>query len=262
MPYKTNYEDIALGIVCPMANERDNAVPFVTDVLDVCGRFPFRSVRMFVILDRKSTDGTLDMLRGVSCRLKELTVVYAPENKCVVDAYVRGYREALEAGSDWILEIDAGYSHQPEDIPGHFAKMIEGYDCVFGSRFCTGGDSTGVSFIRYALSKGGSVVANLLLGTRLKDMTSGFELFSCNTLSAVMTRGIKSRGPFFQTEIKAYLGRLNIAEVPIRYKNASHVLTHKSLEDSLSGLWRLFLLRLSNRLFVTIDRQGYSRHDG
>ena len=107
-----------------------------------------------------------------------LRVVWAPENQCVVDAYVRGYREALIAGVDWILEIDAGFSHQPQDIPQFFDTMLQGYDCVFGSRFMPGGRFSGGSLKRYLISRGGSVLANLVLGTKETDMTSGFELFS------------------------------------------------------------------------------------
>jgi dolichol-phosphate mannosyltransferase len=166
----------------------------------------------------------------------------------VVDAYVRGYREALNSGCDWILEIDAGFSHQPPDIPQFFDKMLEGYDCVFGSRFCTGGTVSDSSTKREVISRGGTILANLLLGTKLKDMTSGFEMFTRAALLEVMMKGIRSRGPFFQTEIKAYCRNLRIAEVPIQYRAASHNVGNQALKDSFSNLWRLFRLRLQGQL--------------
>ena len=108
----------------------------------------------------------------------------------MVDAYLRGYREALAAECDWILEIDAGFSHQPDDIPQFFDKMDEGYDCVFGSRFCNGGRIYDSSLKRNLISRGGTLLANLLLGTRLKDMTSGFEMFSRPALEGVLDRAL------------------------------------------------------------------------
>src|SRR2546423_2421208 len=110
---KTEFADISLGIVCPMANEGELATRFVNEVLDECSSAGFRSVKMFVVLDYASKDGTLEMLRQFEQAQSQLHVVWAPEDRNVVDAYLRGYREALDAGCDWILEIDAGYSHQP-----------------------------------------------------------------------------------------------------------------------------------------------------
>jgi dolichol-phosphate mannosyltransferase len=165
-----------------------------------------------------------------------------------VDAYVRGYREALSAGVDWILEIDAGFSHQPEDIPQFFAAMQQGYDCVFGSRFMKGGRFTGGSMKRYLVSRGGSILTNLALGTKETDMTSGFELFSRAALQMVLKRGIQSRGHFFQTEIKAYCRKLRQVEVPIHYHVQNPNLAGSAVTDSFHHLWRLFKLRRAGEL--------------
>lgn len=240
--------EISLGIVCPMANEEASAVPFVNEVLDQCRSQGFKSVTLFAVLDNKSKDNTRELLENLSKEQAALQVVWAPENRCVVDAYVAGYRQALKASADWILEIDAGFSHQPSDMPPFFARMLEGYDCVFGSRFCRGGQVTDSSFKRYFISRTGTILANSLLGTRLKDMTSGYELFTHRSLQYVLDKGIRSRGPFFQTEIKAYCHRLNIVETPIHYRAATHDIGSSALKDSFSNLWRLFRLRLQGGL--------------
>ncbi|HYG83061.1 MAG TPA: glycosyltransferase [Pyrinomonadaceae bacterium] len=242
------FADIKLGVVCPMANEEASAVRFVNEVLDECVPRGFASVKFFAVLDRVSKDRTRELLEALKRERPELEVVWSPENRNVVDAYVRGYREALNAGCDWILEIDAGFSHQPSDIPQFFDKMTEGYDCVFGSRFCPGGAISDSSVKRKFISRGGSLLSNLLLGTKLKDMTSGFEMFTRRALLEVIKKGIKSSGPFFQTEIKAYCRRLRIAEVPIQYRAASHAVGNQALKDSFSNLWRLFRLRLQGQL--------------
>ena len=228
-----------------MANERDTAERFVREVLAACEPFQFKSLTFYAVLDRVSRDGTLDLLRELEATLPQLRVVWAPENRCVVDAYLRGYREALDAGCDWVLEIDAGYSHQPSDIPRFFEKMLEGNDCVFGSRFCAGGRITDSALKRKIISRGGTFLTNLLLGTKLTDMTSGFELFSRGALEGVLHKGINSRGHFFQTEIKAHCQPLRVAEVPIHYRAASDSVNNNVLKDAFANLWRLFRTRFS-----------------
>lgn len=231
-----------------MANESATAVSFLRAVLDQCRLQGFRSLKFFVVLDHASSDNTLELLRQQEQELPEVQVVWAPENRSVADAYVRGYREALKAGCDWILEIDAGFSHDPADIPQFFAKITEGYVCVFGSRFCKGGSVKKSSLSRQLISRGGSLVSNLLLGTRLTDMTSGFEMFSRPVLQVVLERGVHSRGPFFQTEIKTYCRNFAFVEVPIQYQAASHNVNKAALKDAFANLWRLFRLRISGRL--------------
>lgn len=231
---------MSLGIVCPMANEETSAVRFVNEVLAECGAFGFRETKFFAILDHACRDRTRALLEELQTTQSELQVVWAPENRCVVDAYVRGYREALQTGCDWILEIDAGFSHQPENLPLFFEKMSEGYDCVFGSRFCPGGRITNSSSRRKILSRAGTLLTNALIGTSLKDMTSGFELFSRAALEHVLAKGIESRGHFFQTEIKIHCRDLKIVEVPIHYRAASESVNQHVIKDSLANLWRMY----------------------
>ncbi|MCU1357910.1 MAG: dolichol-phosphate mannosyltransferase [Acidimicrobiales bacterium] len=242
------FPDVALGIVCPMANEASSADAFVRLVVETCTASGFESVRFFAVLDRVSTDGTRELLHQLAANRPELEVVWAPENRSVVDAYLRGYREAIDAGCDWILEIDAGFSHDPADIPAFFEAMADGQDCVFGSRFGAGGSITDSSWKRTLLSRGGSTLANALLGTGLEDVTSGFELFRADVLRDVLATGVRSRGPFFQTEIKARCHKLRVVEVPIRYRGASHTVGRAAIQDSFVNLGRLFVERLRGRL--------------
>ena len=169
----------------------------------------------------------------------------APENRCVVDAYIRGYREALASGAEWILEIDGGFSHDPGNIPQFFPYMAQNYDCVFGSRFTNGGSITSRSLGRRVVSWGGTLLTNALIGTKLTDMTSGFEMFRRDVLQNVLDRGIHSQAHFFQTEIKVHCRNLKIAEVPIhvvpwRVRGCPAVLSEKrspSCGGCLSSGW-------------------------
>ena len=225
-----------------MANEAATAVDFVHAVLAQCRGF--RETKMLIVLDRVSTDSTRELMDELAQTTPELEVIWAPENRGIADAYLRGHREAVERGADWILEIDAGFSHQPSDIPLLFTKMDEGYDCVFGSRFSPGGTLKDSSFMHRLVSRGGTFLTNLVLGTKLHDMTSGFQLFSRAALEMILRRGIQARGPFFQTEMKTYCRHLRIAEVPIQYSSASHHIGRKAITDALLNLGRLFRLRI------------------
>ena len=238
-------QQLSLAIVCPMANEASTARRFVEQILDYCR--PFGVVRMFAVVDRVSRDATREILDGIALNEPRLTVVWAPENTNIVDAYLRGYREALASGADWILEIDAGFSHQPRDIPQFFPFMLDGYDCIFGSRFMPGGRITDSSLTRRIVSWGGSRLTNLLLGSKLRDMTSGFEMFTRNALIFALEKGIHSRAHFFQTEIKLHCRHMKIREVPIHYKMASPGIKGSSLSDAFGQLLRLFKERITVR---------------
>jgi len=237
---------LSLAVVCPMANEGAKAVAFVDAVLAACAGFRRRV--FLAVVDHASSDNTRQLLEEHARFTTDLKVIWAPENRGVVDAYVRGYREALALDPDWILEIDAGFSHQPSDIPVLIAKMEQGYDCVFGSRFCPGGSISDSSRKRYWISWGGTVLTNLLLGTKLHDMTSGFQLFTREALQKIVDRGIESRGPFFQTEMKTYARRMKVTEVPIQYRAASHNVGSKQIKDAFKNLWRLVGMRIAGRV--------------
>jgi dolichol-phosphate mannosyltransferase len=243
----TLMKSIYLGIVCPMANEQDTAEQFTREILLQCKHF--KKVTFFVILDNSCTDNTIQIETRLAQEDERIKVIWAPENKCVVHAYIRGYKEALKANCDWILEIDAGYSHQPSDLTKFFEKVSSGiYDCIFGSRFHEQGSLTGVSPRRYFISKGGTTLSNFLLGTTLTDMTSGFQLFKRDALQKILQKGIKSGGHFFQTEMKAYCRNMRLAEVPIHYKSPSSAVNKKVLFDAFYHLVRLFKMRLSGTL--------------
>ncbi len=230
-----------------MANEGDDAVRFCQAVLAECSGF--RSVTFFAIFDKVTEDSSLDQMRALERSESRLSVVWASDSRCVVDAYIRGYREALGAGCDWILEIDAGFSHQPSEIPQFFDAMEKGLDCVFGSRFLRhGGGFERSALTRRLVSWGGTALANLMLGTRQTDMTSGFELFSREALLMVLDRGVQSRAHFFQTEIKTHCRNLKFVEVPITYRAASPRLGSASLAEAFRQLWRLTQLRRRGQL--------------
>lgn len=232
--------DKHLGIVCPVANEEATIEAFVKDVLKVCDGFSFGGLSLFLIIDRVSTDNTLDIIRELAAAMEPVRCVWVPDNRSVAGAYKCGYHEAIQAGCDWILEIDAGFSHQPRDIVKFVEMMAAGKDCVFGSRFARGGYFDKAHWKRWLVSKGGTLLVNSVLGTTLTDMTSGFECFTRQALQEILAVGIHSTGPFFQTEIRVHAHRFEYAEVPISYNAPSPTTRKGAVMESLWQLWRLF----------------------
>ncbi len=251
MPIERDLGRVYLGVVTPMANEADTAIPFVQQVLEHCQTVSRATV--FVVLDKVSTDGTRDLLEQYARLEPRLQVVWAPQDRCVVDAYVNGYRAALAGGCDWILEMDAGFSHQPLHIPAFLATIPQGFDCAFGSRFCKSG-AYRQSWKRRLVSQGGTWLSKIVLGARLSDMTSGFELFSRDALALVLEKGIHSRAHFFQTEIRAYCHGFRICEVPIVYSNPSPRLSNRAIVEAFRELGRLVLLRMRGQLRLTLKQ--------
>jgi dolichol-phosphate mannosyltransferase len=237
---------ISLAVVTPMANERDSAVEFLRELIAHVSCF--RRFEVFVIFDRASTDGTIDLVRAYAREQPAVRVIWAAENRGVVDAYLRGYSEAIASGADWILEIDAGFSHSPAEIPKFIAAIEQGYDCIYGSRFCSGGRMLNPPWKRLAASRGGTILTNLLIGTRLYDMTSGYQMFRRAALEKILANGLRSRGPFFQTEMKIYSRTMKICEIPISYRPTSGPLSNQALGDALFVLLTLFGDRVRGRL--------------
>jgi len=235
---------LRLAVITPLANEETGIDEWMPRVLAQLGE----GDRVFCVLDNVSRDRTRDKVAEWAQRDQRVSLVWAPENRCVVDAYFRGYQAAYDAGAEWILEMDGGLSHLPEEIPAFIAAMQNGADFAAGCRFTRGGGYAG-PWSRYLVSKGGTWLTNLLLGTRMADMTSGFECFSRRAMAEVLARRVRSKAHFFQTEIRFMLHDWKWVEVPIHYTNPSKRLGGDSLKEALRilGQLRRELRQKSNR---------------
>jgi len=187
--------------------------------------------RVYCVLDKMSKDQTRSIVSGLAAADPRVVSIWAPENRCVVDAYFRGYRAAIEDGCEWILEMDGGFSHLPEEIPQFIVGMEQGYDYVGGSH-----DSP---WTRVLISKGGTVLANSVLKTRMRDMTSGFECFNRRAMERVLEQGVTSRANFFQTEIRYMMHQFKWLEVPITYRNSNYRVGRSSVREAFRILWGL-----------------------
>lgn len=239
------YYDNNWAIIIPMANEEPDFAPFVKELKSVLDRL--NSGKVYFIVDQASKDRTLDLCRELSSADKRFETVFAPENRNVVDAYIRGYREAYKNGHDIIIEMDAGLSHDPSALPMFLRVLNEGNECAFGSRFINGGSMVDSPFKRRLLSHTGTILSNLLLGTSFYDMTSGYQGFHANVVKQIIDYPLQSKAHFYQTELRYLLRKKKFAEVPIHYKAPSPRVSQKAITNSIEVLFSLFLKRITFR---------------
>lgn len=233
-----------LSFVIPLANEAETLKQFYEAIIKVIVPYENRlEVKIFFVVDNASIDNTREIVESLEKEDERVYLVWAPENKTVVDAYVAGFRTAIKNGADYILEMDAGFSHLPDEIPLFIDNLLHGYDCVFGSRFLDEGGSD-INLKRFLLSKGGTLASNILLGMKMKDTTSGFEGFKAEVLKDILSRELISTGHFIQTEIRFRARNSNYIEVPIHYANASKRVSVQSILNSVWGLAVCFAERL------------------
>ncbi len=230
------------AIVIPMANEEQDFLPFIDMLNFVINEL--NPGNIYFVIDKASKDRTLELCQELSAKDPRYVTVWAPENKNVVDAYVRGLRAAYEANHDIIIEMDAGLSHDPRAIPMFLRVLNEGNECAFGSRFINGGSMGDSPFKRRMLSKTGTILANVLLGTKLRDMTSGYQGFHRDVVAKIITHEFKSKAHFYQTELRYLLRKRRNFEVPIHYQAPSPRVSPNAIKNAYQTLFYYFVQRL------------------
>lgn len=240
--------NIDFGIVVPMANEEKDFEPFVSALTKVLNQFEHGTV--YFVVDKVSKDRTLEICNQLSQKDKRFVTVWAPENRNVVDAYMRGYKEALKNNHEYIIEMDAGLSHDPESIPAFLFALNNGYECAFGSRFIKGGSIKDSNWKRTFLSKSGTLLANVMLGSKMYDMTSGFQGFHRSIVEKFLNRKLLSKAHFYQTELRYLLRKTRYVEIPIHYKAPSPSVSKKAILNSFDVLFHYFFLRLKSKADV------------
>ncbi len=233
------------ALVIPMANEENDFVVFVNELIKVLNRL--QSGKAYFVVDNASKDATLQLCKELSEKDNRFVTVWAPENKNVVDAYMRGYREAYKNKHEFIIEMDAGMSHDPKSIPMFLRVLNEGNECAFGSRFINGGSMGDSPFMRRTLSKVGTILSNILLGTHMYDMTSGFQGFHASVVADLLNYQLLSKAHFYQTEVRYLLRKKRFAEIPIHYQAPSPSVSKRAISNSISVLKHYFIQRLFSK---------------
>lgn len=221
-------------IVMPVANEEDTMKQVIEEILAL----PYDNLFLYPVIDNYSKDRTEEIIRSFE-HMGRVKCIFYKESKGVISCYLEGFRRALKDGAEQIIEMDGGGSHSPSEIPQFIDALEKGYECVWGSRFVEGGDISNHPLYRRLLSSGGTILSNLVLGTKLKDMTSGFEAFTKDVLLGLKLNKFLSTGHMYQTEMRFYCRDKKSIEVPIHYVGGSSSLKFKYVKESLEILFKL-----------------------
>ena len=221
-------------VVMPVANEEET----MSSVIEQFLALPYDNLFLYTIIDGYSKDKTEEIIRSFE-NTGRVKCIFDENSTGVISCYMEGYRVALADGADRVIEMDGGGSHRPSEIPQFMEKLDEGYDCVWGSRFIEGGGMKNDPLYRKVLSGGGTKLSNLVLGTKLKDMTSGFEAFQRDVLLEFDFDKFLSTGHMYQTEMRFYCRNKKAVEVPIHYKAGKSSLKLKSVTEAIRILFML-----------------------
>ncbi len=238
-------------VIIPTYNERDNLAPLITAIL---AQVPQADV---LVVDDASPDGTGELAEALAAAEPRVRVLHRAGKQGLGTAYVAGFQYGLVHGYDLIVEMDADFSHRPEDLP----RLIEASslsDVVVGSRNVPGGRTENWSPIRKVVSKGGSLYARLLLGLPIRDCTSGFKCFRRGALEALELGRLRSNGYAFQVEVNYACSRAGsrFTEVPIVFPDR----VRGTSKMSSRIVWEAALLVLRLRLGLTTVPLAMSSH--
>lgn len=201
-----------VAVLIPTYNERDTLPVIVHRVREV---LPDVDV---VVLDDNSPDGTGDVADVLAAADPQVHVLHREGKEGLGAAYLAGFRWALDAGYDAVVEMDADGSHRPEHLPTMLAAA-EHADAVIGSRWVRGGSVVNWPVYRKALSVGGNLYIKVLLGMPVNDATAGYRVYRSDALRAMGLDGVASQGYCFQTDLtwRAVKAGLTVVEVPITF---------------------------------------------
>ena len=242
---------MATTVVIPTYNEAEN-LPALVEALDA---LDLPDLRVLVV-DDSSPDGTGRLAEELGERLRRgvepfVRVLHRPEKQGLGRAYVAGMTRALEDGADFVVQMDADFSHEPAEIPKMLAELERtGAGVVIGSRYVPGGSlDPEWTRTRRWLSQWANFYARTILRMDVRDITAGFKLWRREALLAVDLARITSDGYAFQIEMNWEVRRrgYDIVEIPIyfreRREGASKMSFHVQAEAAIRPFQLLFRRR-------------------
>ncbi len=204
-------------VIIPTYNEIENIEAILRRVLSLEGGFDI------LVIDDNSPDGTADKVRALREEFPgRLHLVCRPGKLGLGTAYIQGFRWSLEHGYDYTFEMDADFSHDPDDLPRLYAACAEGgADLAIGSRYCKGVSVVNWPIGRILISYFASVYVRKILRFKIFDSTAGFLCYRRRVLETIDLDAIRMKGYGFQIEMKYTAHRLGfqIAEVPVIFIN-------------------------------------------
>jgi dolichol-phosphate mannosyltransferase len=197
------------------------------------------------VIDDNSPDGTGEIADRLAAELEAVSVLHRARKEGLGPAYLAGFREVLRGDSEYVLEMDCDFSHDPADVPRLLQACADGADLALGSRYVHGGGTENWGVGRRIVSAGGSLYARTILGVRIRDLTGGFKCFRRTVLERLDLDAIHSKGYAFQIETtyRALRAGFKVEEVPIRFVDRTEGTSKMSRTIFLEAVLRVPVLR-------------------
>jgi dolichol-phosphate mannosyltransferase len=240
-------------VVIPTYNEADNVPVMAAELWAL--NIPNLSI---LIVDDNSPDGTGEIADALANdRPNAISVLHRAEKEGLGRAYVAGFKQALAAGADVIIQMDADFSHSPTHIP-KMLTQIATYDVVVGSRYVPGGQvDERWETSRFLLSWwANAIYARLLLNLTVKDATAGFKCWRADVLRQFNLDNISSHGYSFQFEMAYLTEKLGFRalEIPIYFEDRRIGRSKMSIPIKIEAALRPFQIRWKYRRLTQNDR--------
>ncbi len=224
-------------VVIPTYNECDNISRIIPEVLAVD-----KSISILVV-DDNSPDGTAAVVEEMAANEDRILLHSRPGKLGLGSAYVEGFRKAIDLGADYIMEMDADFSHDPKYI-ADFLSMIAVSDVVLGSRYLNGVNVINWPISRLILSYGANLYTRIITGMPILDATGGFKCFRREVLESIDFASARSDGYSFQIELnfRCWKNGFRIREIPIVFvdrHSGSSKMSRKIMWEAVWMVWRL-----------------------
>lgn len=229
------------AILClPTYNERENLESMIRELGGVLD--PERD--RVLVIDDGSPDGTGEIADRLAAELPWVFVLHRERKEGIGPAYIAGFRRALAEGAELVLEMDCDFSHSPSDVP-RLIDAAAGAELVLGSRYAPGGGTQNWGVARRIVSRGGCLYAQILLGTRIRDLTGGFKCFRRAALESIDLDALSAHGYAFQIETTYRVLRagLRVREIPIRFTERRAGASKMTGSIVTEAMWKVPALR-------------------
>jgi dolichol-phosphate mannosyltransferase len=220
-------------LILPTYDEAENIAAIVAAARAVLEQAAPGAHRILVV-DDGSPDGTGDIADDLAAEHDDVEVLHRTTREGLGPAYLAGFAHALDRGAQFVMEMDADFSHDPADLARLLAATGDA-DLVLGSRYVAGGAVTDWGRIRRLVSRGGSLYARIVLGLDVRDLTGGFKCFRREVLEAIDLPTVRSRGYAFQVELthRAVHAGFRVVELPIVFRDRE--LGHSKMSWRIAG---------------------------